>query len=87
MASMGVNVLRWSALGVGLFYGITHQAAISSKDKLAAKNAAYDHQAKLVSDAKAEWARKHAPPSGVITNPDDPKFDLEALVKSFESTA
>ncbi|KAF2099660.1 hypothetical protein NA57DRAFT_75163 [Rhizodiscina lignyota] len=88
--SAGVNVLRWSALGFGIFYGISHQASITAKDKLAAINKEYKHKEELISQAKAEFAKKNAPPaaastSGIITDPSDPKFDLEALVKQQET--
>ncbi|KAL1582424.1 hypothetical protein WHR41_08933 [Cladosporium halotolerans] len=83
MASTGVNVLRWGALAFGVFYGFTHQTAISSRDKIAAEKHEYERKEKLISDAKAAWAKKNAPPgqgSGLITDPNDPKFDLEAFL-------
>ncbi|OJD30897.1 atp synthase subunit mitochondrial [Diplodia corticola] len=84
MASTGVNVLRWSALGLGLFYGVYHQAKLSSQDKLDAINREYQRKEELIKKAKEEWTKKTAPPgrSGLITNPEDPKFDLEAFLKA-----
>ncbi|EME87304.1 uncharacterized protein MYCFIDRAFT_47761 [Pseudocercospora fijiensis CIRAD86] len=82
MSSTGVNVLRWGALVFGVFYGFSHQQVISSRDKRAAYQHEYDRKAKLISEAKAKFAEKSRPStgSGVITNPDDPKFDLEAYL-------
>jgi len=88
MASTGVNVLRWSALGFGVFYGISHQSSIRARDKMAAIENEYKHKQDLIAQAKSEWAKKNAPPApvntGVITDPADPKFDLEALLKQQE---
>jgi len=81
-----VNVLRWSALGFGVFYGVYHQASISSREKLNKINAEYKHKEDLIAKAKAEWAKKTAPASaktsdgGLITDFNDPKFDLEAYL-------
>ncbi|CAK3960013.1 related to F1F0-ATP synthase subunit E [Lecanosticta acicola] len=79
MSSTGVNVLRWGALTFGIFYGFTHQQAIFAKDKTAAYQHEYDRKQKLIDEAKAKYAEKTTPKTGdgVITNPDDPKFDLE----------
>ncbi|KAF2480357.1 ATP synthase E chain-domain-containing protein [Neohortaea acidophila] len=79
MASSGVNVFRWSALAFGVFYGFSHQSAIYSSDKKAAAQHEWDRKVKLIDDAKAKYAEKSRPGSGdgVITNPEDPKFDLE----------
>ncbi|KJY00912.1 mitochondrial ATPase like protein [Zymoseptoria brevis] len=79
MSATGTNVLRWGALVFGVFYGFTHQQAIFAKDKAAEHKHEYDRKQKLIDEAKAKFAEKHSPKSGdgVITNPDDPKFDLE----------
>ncbi|KAK7725047.1 F1F0 ATP synthase subunit e, mitochondrial [Botryosphaeria dothidea] len=85
MASTGVNVLRWSALGLGLFYGVYHQAKISSKDKADAINREYQRKEDLIKKAKEEYHKKTSPPqpgSGLITDPEHPDFDLEAYLKA-----
>jgi hypothetical protein len=56
------QVLRWGALVTGVFYGFTHQSAIRSSDKKAQAQQAWDRKVKLIDDAKAEYARKNAPP-------------------------
>jgi len=84
--SVGTNVLRWSALGLGVFYGLYHQASISSREKLDKINREYKHKEDLIAKAKAEWVKKTMPADaktasgGLITDPNDPKFDLEAYL-------
>ncbi|RDL38572.1 putative ATP synthase subunit e, mitochondrial [Venustampulla echinocandica] len=88
MASTGVNVLRWSALGAGVLYGVYHQASLSSSAKVAAIKRDYEHKQKLIDQAKAEYAKKNLPPSAktaegtTIRDPNDPHFDLEAFLNA-----
>lgn len=56
------QVLRWSALGLGLFYGVYHQAKISSKDKADAINREYQRKEDLIKKAKEEYHKKTSPP-------------------------
>jgi F-type H+-transporting ATP synthase subunit e len=110
--------LRWSALGLGIFYGFTHQRAITASQKAEHAQHEYEKKEKLIQQAKAEFAKKNNPTSGdsgtsnsaspqthssqlaaayctcethnlespqlivytVITDPSDPKFDLEKLL-------
>ena len=85
--SVGVNVLRWSALGLGVFYGIYHQASISAKDKLEAAKREYQHKEALIQQARAEWAKTHSPSASSPTqtsaakaDPKDPNADLNTLL-------
>nr|POF26253.1 atp synthase subunit e, mitochondrial [Quercus suber] len=82
MASQGVNVLRWSALVFGVFYGFSRQSTITLTDKMAQSQHEYDRQQNLIQDAKRAWAEKNKPSdsSNAITNPEDPNFDLEAVL-------
>ena len=57
------QVLRYSALGAGIFYGLYHQAKLSSAAKLAAINREYEHKQHLIEKAKAEYSKKNSPPS------------------------
>ncbi|PMD41769.1 putative ATP synthase subunit E, mitochondrial [Hyaloscypha variabilis F] len=87
MASTGVNVLRYSALGAGIFYGLYHQAKLSSAAKLAAINRDYEHKQQLIDRAKAEYSKSKLPASAktesgdIIRDPNDSRFDLEAYLK------
>jgi F-type H+-transporting ATP synthase subunit e len=58
-----VQVLRYSALGCGIFYGLYHQAKLSSAAKLAAVNREYEHKQQLIEKAKAEYTKKNLPQS------------------------
>ncbi|KAF4625866.1 hypothetical protein G7Y89_g12299 [Cudoniella acicularis] len=86
MASTGVNILRWSALGAGVLYGVYHQASLSSAAKLAAINRQYEHKQKLIEQAKAEYSKSKLPASAkttegdIIRDPNDSRFDLEAYL-------
>ncbi|KAF2147804.1 hypothetical protein K461DRAFT_283392 [Myriangium duriaei CBS 260.36] len=88
MASSGVNVLRWSALGFGLIYGIYHQSSIKSTDRTNAVRAEYERKEKLITEAKAAYTKRNMPQDkltaggNLITDPEDPKFDLEAYLQS-----
>ncbi|RAL07426.1 ATP synthase subunit e [Aspergillus homomorphus CBS 101889] len=86
MASQGVNVLRYSALITGLVYGFYHQSSLTSAAKHAEAEREYARQERLIEQAKAEWKKKTAPKdsktnNGVITDPEDSRFDLEAFLK------
>ncbi|KAF2874765.1 ATP synthase E chain-domain-containing protein [Massariosphaeria phaeospora] len=84
-SSSGVNVLRWSALGLGLFYGVYHQASISTRQRLTQQKHEYEHRASLIQQAKAEWAKSHPSPaepkpSGEKADPNNPNADLNAVL-------
>ncbi|KAG9241748.1 putative ATP synthase subunit E, mitochondrial [Calycina marina] len=86
MASTGVNVLRWSTLGAGVLYGFYHQTKLTTASKLAAIDRDYKLKEDQINKAKAEFAKRKQPksskPEGAITDPENPKFDLEALLKT-----
>jgi F-type H+-transporting ATP synthase subunit e len=56
-----MQVLRFSALGLGVLYGFNHQRAISAADRSHAAKKEYANKEKLISDAKAEFQRKNNP--------------------------
>ncbi|PHH67225.1 hypothetical protein CDD81_2994 [Ophiocordyceps australis] len=84
MSSTGVNVLRWSALAVGLFYGFSHQRTITAKQKAQHQKHEYQHKQMLIEQAKAEYAKKINPKQASsdegIFDVEDPRFDLEKLL-------
>ena len=88
----------------GVFYGFSHQSAISSRDKVLAEKHEYERKQKLIEEAKQKWAEKTQPKKdggtqsiccfpkhlltcffAVITNPDDPKFDLEKYLNTIKA--
>ncbi|KAI1776513.1 ATP synthase subunit E [Hypoxylon cercidicola] len=78
----GVNVLRYSALAFGVFYGFTHQRSINSTTRAAAAKREYQHKQQLIEQARAEYAKSKNPApltkSPLDQDPMDPNFDLEA---------
>ncbi|EAW15126.1 ATP synthase subunit e [Aspergillus clavatus NRRL 1] len=86
LTSVALQVLRYSALVAGLVYGFYHQNSITAQAKQAEAGREYARQERLIEQAKAEWKKKTAPKdsktdSGVITDPNDSRFDLEAFLK------
>ncbi|SPN97182.1 related to F1F0-ATP synthase subunit E [Cephalotrichum gorgonifer] len=81
--SAGVNVLRYTALGLGVLYGFTHQRKITAAQNAAAAQHEYEHKQSLINQAKSEYAKIHNPApvkaDTVIRDPMDPKFDFEAF--------
>lgn len=55
------QVLRYTALGLGVFYGFTHQRKLSAQAKIRQAENEYHHKEALIMQAKAEWAKKNAP--------------------------
>lgn len=87
------QVLRYTFLGLGVFYGFTHQRSITASQKAAAAQKEYDHKQKLIDQAKAEWAKKNAPvetkaaSSGTIPPARDIDNDTGALTLPFPAVA
>ena len=63
-----MQVLRWSALAVGVFYGFSHQRTITASQKAQHEQHEFNKKQKLIDQAKAEYAKKHAP---ATTSKDD----------------
>ncbi|KAI8940433.1 hypothetical protein NX059_004121 [Plenodomus lindquistii] len=83
--SVGVNVLRWSALGFGVFYGAYHQISLSAADKAKAAKKEWERKERLITEAKQQWARDHPSEqpkasSGAKADPNDPNADLNVLL-------
>ncbi|KAK1240790.1 hypothetical protein MKX07_006223 [Trichoderma sp. CBMAI-0711] len=81
MSSTGVNVLRWSALAFGVFYGFSHQRTITATQRAQHAQHEYEQKQKLIEQAKAEYAKKKAPAAAsgndAATDVNSPEFDLE----------
>jgi hypothetical protein len=56
------QVLRYSALLFGIFYGFSHQRTINANAKAAHAEHEYKHKEALIQKAKAEFAKKNLPP-------------------------
>ncbi|KAK3903037.1 ATP synthase E chain-domain-containing protein [Staphylotrichum tortipilum] len=86
----GVNVLRYTVLGLGVFYGFSHQRSITAAQKAAEAQREYEHKQQIINKAKAAYAqsKQAASPaasasaaSGVNQDLMSPNFDLEAFVE------
>lgn len=84
-ASPITNVLRYSALGLGVFYGFTHQRSITNTEKAAAAKREYEHKESLIAKAKAEYSKLKNPAAasgGLNQDITDPNFDFESFVEA-----
>ncbi|KAF8604909.1 hypothetical protein BDV93DRAFT_522198 [Ceratobasidium sp. AG-I] len=86
MVSPTVNVVRYTALAGGIFYGIAHRRTLQTRlDSQRAHEEELRHE-RLINEAKEAWRRKNDPSyANLITDPEDPKFDAEKLIARFES--
>lgn len=86
------NVLRYSALGAGVVYGAVHRYNLFADAAQVEAAAQFKKEQKLISKAKADYAKLN-PPKKVETtsgsiNWEDPNLDigkaLESLVQKLE---
>ena len=56
------QVIRYSALAFGVFYGFSHQASLATQEKMAAVKHDYEKKESLIQKAKAEYTKKTMPP-------------------------
>ncbi|KAJ4000194.1 ATP synthase E chain-domain-containing protein [Lentinula boryana] len=87
MVSPTVNAARYSALFAGVFYGFYHRRTLqAAHNENKVQHAAHDRE-HLIAEAKEAWQRKQVIASSsddVITDPEDPRFDLEKLIAKWE---
>ncbi|KAF8982974.1 hypothetical protein BGZ46_000254 [Entomortierella lignicola] len=81
------NVARWSALVAGVAYGFVHHNSLAAKEHHRAEEIKVEHRDQLIAKAKAEWVKLNTPSGGVITDPENPNFDLEKLLNHLSETA
>jgi F-type H+-transporting ATP synthase subunit e len=62
-SSNTIQVLRYSALVFGIFYGFSHQRTITSNNHVAHVQSEYKKKESLIEKAKLEWAKKSLPAS------------------------
>ncbi len=51
------QVLRYTVLGLGVFYGFSHQRSITAAQKAAEAQREYDHKQQIINKAKAAYAQ------------------------------
>lgn len=64
------QVLRYSALIFGIFYGFQHQRSVTANAQAAKAEAEYKHKESLIEKAKLEWKRKNLPPESKTASGD-----------------
>ncbi|KAF7965273.1 hypothetical protein HWV62_28834 [Athelia sp. TMB] len=90
MVSATVNVARYSALATGVLYGILHRRTLQKAHDEHKEHHAIHQREHLIKEAKEAWRKKQEAPKnggGIITDPEDPKFDLEKLFAKWEAEA
>ncbi|KAF9404730.1 hypothetical protein BGZ76_006837, partial [Entomortierella beljakovae] len=80
-------VARWSALTAGLVYGYVHHNNLAAMEHNRSEQIKVEHRDELIAKAKAEWTRMNAPTGGVVTDPENPNFDLEKVLIHLSETA
>ncbi|KAF8167556.1 ATP synthase E chain-domain-containing protein [Crassisporium funariophilum] len=88
MVSSTVNVVRYTALFTGVAYGWYHRRSLqATHDKHKLQDAAH-HREQLIVEAKEAWKRKkEAKNTMLVTDPEDPRFDLEKLIAVWERSS
>ncbi|CAI4038185.1 hypothetical protein SMKI_04G5250 [Saccharomyces mikatae IFO 1815] len=81
-----VNVLRYSALGLGLFFGFRNDMILKCNAKKKEEQAQYEEKLRLVDEAKREYAKLHPVevpkvlPTTASVNLEDPNIDFEKVI-------
>lgn len=81
-----VNVLRYSALGLGLFYGFKNDSFLRYTSCKERQDKEFEDKLKLVEEAKKEYARLNrpkkieSPTSATEVNWEDPNLDYASVV-------
>ena len=55
------QVLRYTVLGLGIFYGFSHQRKITATQKAAEAQREYQHKQQLINKAKDAYAKSKRP--------------------------
>ncbi|CAL1694348.1 unnamed protein product [Somion occarium] len=85
MASSTVNVVRYTALLSGVFYGIAHRRSLQKAHDEEKLHHAVHEREHLIQQAKEAWKQKQeAPKDSIVTDPEDPRFDIEKLISKWE---
>ncbi|KAF8807898.1 hypothetical protein BYT27DRAFT_7189988 [Phlegmacium glaucopus] len=89
MVSSTVNVVRYTALFAGVVYGWYHRRSLQTTHDEHKLRDATHHRERLIAEAKESWKRKQDSAKGaaLVTDPDDPRFDLEKLVMHLEKSS
>ncbi|KAF9056040.1 ATP synthase E chain-domain-containing protein [Panaeolus papilionaceus] len=89
MVSSTVNVVRYTALFSGVAYGWYHRRSLQAAHDQHKVEEAVHHREHLIAEAKDAWKRKQevAKDTTLVTDPEDPRFDLEKLIAKWEKSS
>ncbi|TKY88501.1 hypothetical protein EX895_002489 [Sporisorium graminicola] len=82
-----LNVVRYSALVGGIGYGILHRRTLQAKADAKAAHAEYKHKEQLIQKAKEAYKNRlvaKQSDTGVVSDPENPAFDLEKFLTKLE---
>ena len=72
------QVLRYSALALGVFYGFYHQTSLSAQAKASQITRDYQHKESLIQQAKTEYKKRTMPASQKTVGGDSAWLDAIA---------
>lgn len=78
-----VNVLRYSALGLGVFFGLKNDIGNKKSAAQKASDDAFQAKLKIVEEARAEYSKLKAPAASNQTkevNLEDPNLDFGSVI-------
>ncbi|EOR02823.1 hypothetical protein J056_003385 [Wallemia ichthyophaga EXF-994] len=84
MASVTQNVVRWTALATGVVYGAVHLRSVHKIQAQEEEHLAEKHHQQVIEKARKAWIEKKPSKSsnGLITDPENPSFDLEKFLEA-----
>ncbi|KAH8835099.1 ATP synthase E chain-domain-containing protein [Flagelloscypha sp. PMI_526] len=86
MATPTVNVVRYSALFGGILYGFYHNRTLHKTHEQQKLDHAVHDRENLIKEAKEAYLKSKIVKKSddLITDPENPKFDLEKVILSWE---
>ncbi|EKM84225.1 hypothetical protein AGABI1DRAFT_67550 [Agaricus bisporus var. burnettii JB137-S8] len=89
MASSTVNVVRYTALFSGVLYGWYHRRTVQAENQKHQIEHAIHNRERLIAEARDAWKRKQdaLKDTTVVTDPEDPRFDLDKLIAKWEESS
>ncbi|KAL9716614.1 F1F0 ATP synthase subunit e, mitochondrial [Leucoagaricus gongylophorus] len=86
MTSPTINVIRYTALFSGILYGWYHRRTLQAEYEKHQIEHAIHNRERLIAEAKDAWKRKQDDTT-VVSDPEDPRFDLEKLIAKWEKSS
>ncbi|TIA69210.1 hypothetical protein E3P92_03156 [Wallemia ichthyophaga] len=79
-----MRVVRWTALATGVVYGAVHLRSVHKIQAQEEEHLAEKHHQQVIEKARKAWIEKKPSKSsnGLITDPENPSFDLEKFLEA-----